>query len=60
MPYRVDGDRAHGPGIYDMKAGSFIALHAVRGILRQKVPTKRPITLLLTPDEEVGSPTSAT
>lgn len=58
MPFRVDGEQAHGPGIYDMKAGSFIALHAVREILRQKVPTKRPVTLLLTPDEEVGSPTS--
>jgi glutamate carboxypeptidase len=58
MPYQVNGDKAHGPGIYDMKAGSFLAFHAVCSILRQKVPTRRPIVLLLTPDEEVGSPTS--
>ena len=58
MPYRIDGMKAHGPGIYDMKAGSFLAFHAVRSILQQKVPTRRPIVLLLTPDEEVGSPTS--
>ena len=58
MPWRVEGDKAYGPGIYDMKAGSFLAFHAVREILRQKTPTKRPIILLLTPDEEVGSPTS--
>jgi glutamate carboxypeptidase len=58
MPYVVNGEKAHGPGIYDMKAGSFLAFHAVRSILRQKVATKRPIVLLLTPDEEVGSPTS--
>ena len=58
MPFLVDGEKAHGPGIYDMKAGSFLAFHAVRAILRDRTPTRRPITLLLTADEEVGSPSS--
>ncbi len=58
MPFRIDGGRAHGPGIYDMKAGSFLAFDAVRRLLRYGTTTRRPITLLLTPDEEVGSPTS--
>jgi glutamate carboxypeptidase len=58
MPYAVNGTKAHGPGIYDMKAGSFLAFHAVRSILRQGVATPRPVVLVLTPDEEVGSPTS--
>lgn len=58
MPFDVNGEKAHGPGIYDMKAGSFLAFHAVRSILRDRVPTRRPIVLLLTSDEEVGSPSS--
>ena len=58
MPAHVDGERAHGPGIFDMKAGSFLALHVLRAMLRQGVLPARPVVLLLTPDEEVGSPTS--
>ena len=58
MPYRVDGGKAHGPGIFDMKAGSFVATKVLCALLRQGIAAPRPITLLLTPDEEVGSPTS--
>jgi glutamate carboxypeptidase len=58
MPYVVNGMKAHGPGIYDMKAGSFLAFHVVRSILCQRIKTPRPIVLVITPDEEVGSPTS--
>ncbi|HET6184502.1 MAG TPA: M20 family metallopeptidase [Acetobacteraceae bacterium] len=58
MPARIDGAKATGPGIYDMKAGSFLGMHVMRAMLRQGVRARRPVVLLLTPDEEVGSPTS--
>src|ERR1041384_5607554 len=30
MPYRVDGDRAYGPGVYDMKGCLVVLLEAIR------------------------------
>lgn len=53
MPFRRDANRAHGPGIYDMKAGIVQSLYALSGL-----PSKDGIELLVTSDEEIGSPTS--
>jgi glutamate carboxypeptidase len=52
-----DGVRLMGPGVVDMKAGVVMALEAVAA-LRNGSGLPRPVTLLLNPDEEVGSEAS--
>lgn len=58
LPFRREGNRLYGPGVYDMKGGNFIALEAIRQLLRAGIPTRRPVTVLFTSDEEVGSPST--
>jgi glutamate carboxypeptidase len=58
LPFRQDGGRCYGPGILDMKGGNFLALEAIRQFTRAGVTTPLPITVLLTSDEEVGSPST--
>ncbi len=57
-PIRREGDKVYGPGIYDMKAGAYIAFHGLRHLVREGKETPLPITFVFVPEEEVGSPTS--
>ncbi|MBR0991113.1 M20 family metallopeptidase [Bradyrhizobium japonicum] len=58
LPFKVEGDVAFGPGIYDMKGGAYIAHHAFRALCATVDRSPLGITHLFTSDEEIGSPTS--
>jgi glutamate carboxypeptidase len=59
MPWREtegeDGVRLQGPGVVDMKAGVVMALEAVAALREIDGALPRPVTVMLNPDEEVGS-----
>jgi glutamate carboxypeptidase len=54
-PFTMTGGVLRGPGCFDMKTGLVLALHATAAV---GVPDG--VTILVTADEEVGSPTSRT
>ncbi|MEU1973104.1 M20 family metallopeptidase [Microbacterium sp. NPDC019599] len=53
LPFEVVDGRLTGPGCFDMKAGLVMALHAVASL-----DDRDGVTLLVTGDEELGSPSS--
>jgi glutamate carboxypeptidase len=57
MPFKVTRERIAGPGVYDMKAGVVMALTAIE-VLKEMRALRRPVTLLIHGDEELGSPAS--
>lgn len=57
LPIRIDGDRLYGPGAYDMKGGVYLALQAFKDLARRR-SASRPLVFFISPDEEVGSPST--
>ena len=57
-PFRVETGRAYGPGVFDMKSGIAVMVAALEAVAELDLPRPHPIEILLTCDEESGSPTS--
>jgi glutamate carboxypeptidase len=54
-PWRREGDRAYGPGVFDMKANCALVIEVLRTLSQLDVKPRFGVTVVLTCDEEVGS-----
>jgi glutamate carboxypeptidase len=57
-PWRVEDGLCYGPGILDMKGGNFVTVEALNQLALAGIETSLPVTVLFTPDEEVGTPST--
>jgi glutamate carboxypeptidase len=58
MPWRRRAGRLWGPGVLDMKSGLAFFAFAMHSLVELGIVTRSHVRLLVTSDEEIGSPTS--
>jgi glutamate carboxypeptidase len=58
LPIRRENDKLFGPGVFDMKGGGRMAMHAFKTLQRLGRVPALPITFMFTSDEEIGSPST--
>lgn len=56
-PTRIENGMFYGGGVFDMKANVVLMLEVLRFFAESKLSPQRPVTVLLSCDEEVGSQT---
>ncbi|HEY3593811.1 MAG TPA: glutamate carboxypeptidase, partial [Polyangiaceae bacterium] len=58
-PFKIEGNRARGPGVADAKGGVIIVLHALKLLRDRGFKGYRTLSIIFNADEEVGSPGSS-
>lgn len=53
-PFRIEGNKAYGPGVCDMKHGSLMMYYLMKD-LPKEISEKLNIVVIFNPDEEIGS-----
>ncbi len=57
-PFTINGDRAYGPGVIDMKGSQVALLYALKALIAENRGGFQNVQIVLNGDEEIGSPTS--
>ena len=58
-PFRVEGNRAFGPGVEDMKSGLVCAVFAARALTELNLWPEHEVVFFFNADEEIRSPSSS-
>ncbi len=58
-PFRVEGGRAYGPGVEDMKSGLVCAVYAAKALTELDLWPGHEVVFFFNSDEEIRSPSSA-
>jgi glutamate carboxypeptidase len=54
-PWRREGERLYGPGVFDMKANCALVIEVLRTLTELEMKPRFGVTVVLTCDEEIGS-----
>lgn len=57
-PFRVEAGKAYGPGIFDMQSSLALVEYAMHAVRDLDIVLPRPVIVLMTSDEEIGSGSS--